>query len=80
VTDCNKEPEVGTILELDVDMSVELVIVITGADIGILFDTGANVVVVSGTGLNTSSGTNVGFMSGTLIVVGIVICCRLDSG
>lgn len=72
MTDCNKEPDVDNVLGSGADMSLELVIGLTG------IDTGADVVVVSGTRLNTSSGMNVGLMSGTLIVVGIVICCGVD--
>lgn len=78
-TDCADEPEVGSTVEPDAAMSVELVIGLIGADTGLLFDTGtADVVVVSDAGLNTSAGagTDAGCISGTLIIeVGIVICC-----
>lgn len=62
-------------MEPGATMSVELVLVLIGSDTGILFDNGVVVVVVCVTELNTSTGMDSGFIFGTLIEIGIVICC-----
>lgn len=50
-----------------------------GADIGVLFDIGVVVVVVSDTGLNISTGTDSSSISGLLIEIGTAISCEGDS-